>query len=169
MSTVRIRFSDLWTHGDEPGERLDLDALEQNGELGHIHGTLVMEIGGRVVPYLGFFGPDDVCFDAWVAALCTVVSALTPGSAKYTIDEGEQAQPAHRFARTEGGNLSLSIVASAISGGRADPAWQNVTCRFTDFVHAVESFVCDLRDELRGRAPSTWDRWWPEAASLGGE
>ena len=88
--TVRIAFSDLWTHGEEHGDRLTVDALERGGELGHIHGTLVIDISGKVVPRLGFFGPDDVCIDTWLVELCNAVNELSKGNGEYVFDWGEQ-------------------------------------------------------------------------------
>lgn len=167
--TVRIRFSGLWTHGEEHGERRGLHALERDGEIGHIHGTLVIEIGGRVVPYPGFFGPDDVCIDTWLVELCKAVNELSRGRGEYTFDEGEQGQPAFRFTRSNDGVMSLSIVESAIAKAAPDTDWQNVTCRFSDFLDAVKGFVRELREELRRTAPLLWERWWPPAAFLHGD
>lgn len=163
--TARIAFSGLWTHGEEHGDRLAVDALERDGELGHIHGTLVIEVAGRSVPYLGFFGPDDVCIDTWLVELCSAVNELSKGDGEYVFDEGEQGQPAFKFAR-DGERLLVSIVQSVITGVGPDPDFQNVECRFPEFVSAVDSFIGSLREELRRTAPLLWERWWPAAATL---
>lgn len=162
--TVRIECSGLWTHGgDNLDERAPLSALEQDGEIGHIHGRLTIAIAGRVVPSLGHFGPDDVCLDTWVVELCNVVNGLARSGDEYTFDEGEQGQPAFRFTRI-GSELAFSIVDSLLSGGSGQADWQNVKCLFEDFRTAVLGFLDDLRAELRRQAPGLWERWWPSDA-----
>jgi hypothetical protein len=55
-------------------------------------------IDGRLVPRLGYFGPDDVYFNVWVRALAKAARALTTADpASYAYEEGEQGQPAPRF------------------------------------------------------------------------
>lgn len=161
---VRIAASDLWTHGEPPEERAPLSDLEADGELGHIHGLLTIELAGRAVPHLGFFGPDDVCLDTWVVELCNAVNRLAIAPSEYTFDEGEQGQPAFRFVRV-GDELAVSIVESSFSGGRADPDWQAVTCRYADFRAALVDFLGALRDDLRlATLPGIAERWWPPEA-----
>lgn len=91
------------------------------------------------------------------------MNRLAAAGGEYTFDEGEQGQPAFRFARV-GELLSLSIVDSDLSGGRGDPAWQNVTCPYADFRLAVVQFLDTLRADLRATAPGIVERWWPRAA-----
>jgi hypothetical protein len=157
MSVVRISFSNLWTHADEPGERAPLASLERDGELGHIHGLLMIEIAGRSVPHLGYFGPDDVCFDTWVVELCNAVNALARSPAEYTFDEGEQGQPAFKSER-RGSDVVFSIVAGI--GGGADAEWQDVRFAYEELRAAVVGFLDELRKQ---QVP---DRWWPKEAAL---
>lgn len=167
MSVVRISFSNLWTHADEPGERAPLSELERDGEIGHIHGLLTIEIAGRSVPQLGFFGPDDVCFDTWVVELCNVVNTLAHSPAEYTFDEGEQGQPAFKFER-QGPEVAFSIVESSFSGtgGDADAEWQDVRFSYEEFRAVVVVFLDELRKQLRAQVPVEADRWWPKEAVL---
>ena len=163
MTTVRITCSNLWTHAAS-GERAPLAALEQSGEFGHIHGLLTIEIGGRRVPHLGFFGPDDACLNTWLVELRNVVNAIAEPSGEYIFDEGEQGQPAFEFSRI-GDEVSLSIVESSLSDGAADAEWQDVRCSYEDFRAAVLRFEEELRNELRRQAPEQWERWWPRESS----
>ncbi len=63
-SLIYIQFDNLaamgWVGYDS--ERLPLHMLDPDC---CIHGYLRIEIGGRLVPHMGFFGPDDVCFSNW--------------------------------------------------------------------------------------------------------
>jgi hypothetical protein len=164
--TVRISFSELWTHvGDERGS---LTSLEHDGELGHIHGRLQIVVDGRVIPQLGFFDEADVCFNAWLVELCTIVHALAHDDASYTFDEGEQGQPAFLFER-RGREVFFSITASEIGDGAANPEWQRVSFDYEDFRAEVERFIDALRAELRIRIPTLVERWWPKGATIVGE
>ena len=164
MTTVRMECSGLWTQGADD-ERAPVSFLEQAEEIGHIHGRLTIEIAGKQVPSLGYFGPDDVCLDTWLVELCNVVNRLARSGDEYTFDEGEQGQPAFRFTRL-GSELVLSIVDSALSGRSGNPDWQNVTCLFEDFRAAVIGLLDALRAELRRQAPTTWEQWWPTDAVI---
>lgn len=76
--TIRLSFRDLWTYGEDTATRLPLRSL--GGGYGHIHGRLDFEVGGRLLPHLGYFGPDDVCFGEWLRELQTALpnSRQTP-------------------------------------------------------------------------------------------
>jgi hypothetical protein len=165
MSTVHISCSNLWTHAEDPHERAPLSALERDGAIGHIHGLLTIEIAGRPVPHLGYWGPDDVCLDAWVVELCRAVHALDHGPREHVFDEGEQGQPAFKFER-QGPDVIFSIVESSLSGGSADSEWQGVRFSYGEFRAAVVAFLEQLRSQLRAQAPLEEDRWWPKDASL---
>jgi hypothetical protein len=91
----------------------------------HVHGGLRLEIGGRLVPYLGYWGPDDVCFGEWVNELWLAAKALRDPGGRHVYDEGEQGQPAFVFER-EGDRGFFSIAASEISEEEAHPDWQHV-------------------------------------------
>jgi hypothetical protein len=166
MSSVRISAANLYTYGVSASGATEREPLSQLGDrenAGHIHGRLVIDVNGRPIPHLGFFGPDDVCLDTWVVELCKVVNALGEGRGEYTFDEGEQGQPAFRFARFEH-EIVISIIESTLSDGGADPEWQSVRCSYQDFRAAVVRFLDELRDELRKQAPENGARWWPNEA-----
>jgi hypothetical protein len=77
--SFEIAFSDLWTYEiGESGDlrtRLPLSRLSERG--GHIHGLLQIKIGGKILPYLGYFGTDDVCFNEWVFELKSAPNNLS--------------------------------------------------------------------------------------------
>ena len=168
MSAVRISVANLWTYrvaDTDASEREPLSRLGGRRNAGHIHGTLVIEIAGRAVPHLGFFGPDDVCLNTWLVELCKMVDGLAGPVREYTFDEGEQGQPAFKFARVED-EVAFSINESVLGEGAADPEWQGVRFPYRDFHAAVLSFLDELRSELRQQAPNAWERWWPREAHL---
>jgi hypothetical protein len=137
----------------------------EDWEWHHIHATLAITINGRELPSLGFFGPDDVCLDNWVPVLTEVVAALSASpEGEYTFDEGEQGQPAFRWVR-DGAVARVSIVASASSGGQADPEWQHVPFAFHELREQVARFLDDLRSEIERQAPTMAAAWWQRAAS----
>ena len=166
MASVRISIADLWTYGvtDAGGtEREPLTRLGKRRNCGHIHGKLILEIAGRVVPYLGSSGPDDVCLNTWVVELCMIANALSAADGAYTFDEGEQGQPALAFARV-GDEVTFSIIESVLSDGAADAAWQGVRFPYRDLRAAVLLPLGVLRSELHRQIPDEWEPWWsPEA------
>jgi hypothetical protein len=159
MSRFEIRFSELWTYEcSNSSERLLLARLSDRG--GHVHGRLEITVNGVLLPYLGYFGPDDVCFNEWVFQLHSALSTLRSGThSSHTYDEGEQGQPAFLFER-EADVLFVSIVASELSDGEAHPDWQRVACSFTDFEHNVARFLTDFRQHLCSVAPEFAAEWW---------
>jgi len=135
-SSVRIWFENLAAAGHE--EPLPLSSLTTEQ---HVHGGLKIEIGGRLVPHLGFFGPDDVCFDTWVEELTRLVEKLLHcPEFTHVFDEGEQGQPAFVFDRS-GDKILFSIRESGFSGGKADPEWQEIEFTAADFLTAYQGFV----------------------------
>jgi hypothetical protein len=167
VSRVRIAVANLWTYrvADTGGtEREPVSRLGERRNAGHVHGTLTIDIAGRAVPHLGF-GPDDVCLNTWLVELCNVVNALAGAVGEYTFDEGEEGQPAFKFARV-GDEIVFSINKSALADGAADPEWQDVRFSYPDFRAAVLLFIDDLRAELRQQAPKAWERWWPRGARV---
>lgn len=99
-------------------DKLPLVSLSAND---HIHGGLRIEIGGRLVPHLGFFDQDDACFMWWLRELQGVTDAFAASdTATYLYDEGEQGQPCFLFQR-RGDQSFLSIVDSRISMARLIP------------------------------------------------
>jgi hypothetical protein len=59
VMSVKIFFENLAVAGSE--DRLPLSSLDLD-ENSHIHGGLRFQIANRLVPHLGYFGPDDVSF-----------------------------------------------------------------------------------------------------------
>lgn len=157
--SAAISYSKLFTYSaEDPCERVPIDNL-MGGE-NHVHGHLQIEIDGRALPHMGFFGPDDVCFNAWVQELSHVLRELGGGVAStYTFDEGEQGQPAFQFRRAED-RLFISIVDSPLSDAAGDSEFQNLSCAWSEFVAAVSSFFGSFRAELLERCPSAADAWW---------
>src|SRR5260370_23174940 len=113
--TVRIWHENLSTiRGD--GTRLPLSHLK-GGD--HLHGGLRIELGGGLVPDLGHFGPDDVCFNTWLPELRAVLQifrASSPG--RHIFDEGEQGQPAFVFERSD--DLAYFSISAGAGGGKAN-------------------------------------------------
>lgn len=163
MSSFEIRFSQLWTYeSGDSSERLPLTRLSDRG--GHVHGRLEIEVNGASLPYLGYFGPDDVCFNEWVFQLHSALGQLRSGQrTSHTYDEGEQGQPAFLFER-DASSLFISIVDSALSDGAAHPDWQRISCSFTDFEYSATAFLTDFRQHLRTVAPEFAAEWWSRVA-----
>jgi hypothetical protein len=154
-----ISFGELWTYAaEQSGQRLPVSELPADG-WGHIHGRLEILVNGRVLPGLGFFGPTDVCFNEWLRELLAAAATLkSADSCEYIYDEGEQGQPAYLFAR-RGAALLVSVVDSEISGGQADPDWQNEECDFTEFANEVARFESSFREQLLSQAPAGGAAW----------
>src|SRR5262245_41071001 len=98
--SVSITFGDLWAYaGELSDERVSLSELAADGRT-HIDVRLELSINGRLLPYLGFFGPDDVCFNTWLCELRTAARRLSQSDhSEHVFDEGEQGQPAFKFER----------------------------------------------------------------------
>ena len=118
-----------------------------------------------MLPSLGFFEPDDVCFNTWVHELAVVSRAVTTSDpAAYVFDEGEQGQPAFHFERT-GGEVFVSVRTSSISDGPGDPTWDRVPCALEDLVAAVSRFMIQFRESLITQAGSERaELWWRQFA-----
>jgi hypothetical protein len=173
-SSVQIEARELWldeyrTEEDEddavrtPVEaaRLPADPAELADLNLHVHGRLRIEIDGRELPHLGFFGPDDVCLYTWVPELARIRSALAGGDARYVFDEGEQGQPAFVFERV-GETVYVSIEDSRIaelSGGHGDAEWQRVPCIAADLFEAIDRFFVALRAQMLAAGPYG-AHWW---------
>jgi hypothetical protein len=159
MSSFEVEFRDLWTYdGGNTQTRLPLSQLSDTG--GHIHGLLNIKVNGQELPYLGYFGRDDVCFNEWVSELKSALEELkrAPHSS-YTYDEGEQGQPAFLFER-DAGTAFVSVVASQLSDGANDPGWQRIQFSFSDFERSVEQFLVRLRKHIASESAQYGDKWW---------
>ena len=156
--TISIAFRSIYVSGTN-GERCSLNALDDD-EYSHIHGELRIEVAGRRLPHMGFFGPEDVCFNIWTRELTAAVKVLRPEDpSTYTFDEGEQGQPAFQFRREEQ-VIFVSIVDSVIGDGIADETWQRVPCTLRDFEFAVSTFLVNLRGSIENGDPNEAAQNW---------
>ncbi|MDB6132950.1 MAG: hypothetical protein JWM59_1193 [Verrucomicrobiales bacterium] len=141
----------------------DCDQLSSLTLDDHVHGGLRLEIGGRLVPHLGFFGPDDVCFGTWLAELGHVAKAFRAGTeGRHLFDEGEQGQPAFLFERHHD-SAFLSIVGS-MYGGEPDPDWQRAPFSPHEFLREQDRFRESFHAFLQAEAPHVADLWMREHA-----
>ena len=163
MSTASIAFRSLYTYtAQDTGKRLPVSVLASG--TGHVHGELIISLGGRPLPQLGYTGADDVCLNSWLQELLAAEDALSAtDEATYVFDEGEQGQPAFEFTR-EGELLFASVIASPISGARADPSYQRVCCLWADFAAASARFKDELRRVVEEEAGPYGKVWWLENA-----
>lgn len=152
-SSIRIWFENLLASRHD-----GLHALNSLVEEDHIHGGLRIEIGGRLVPCLGYFGADDVCLDVWVGELSAAAKALESTNGKHSFDEGEQGQPAFVFER-EGELAHFSIADSMISDGVGLPDWQRVPFQPDEFITAYESFRRALWRDIETKSVAEGLAW----------
>jgi hypothetical protein len=137
-------------------DRLPLSQLNPDE---HIHGGLRIEIGGRLVPSLGYFGPDDVCFDTWLEELWLAAQALESSEhGRHVFDECEQGQPAFVFER-DGDRGFFSIAPSGISGVEGDPDWQRVEFSTAEFLAEHARFRESFFATIRAAAPVAAELW----------
>lgn len=136
-------------------DRRPLSALAADS---HVHGGLRLEFAGRLVPYLGYWGPDDVCFGQWIGELVQAVAAMSQPGGRHVFDEGEQGQPAFVFER-DGERGFFSIAASELSGAGGDPDWQRVEFSPAEFMAAVDGLWASFAAELRAASPGAAEAW----------
>jgi hypothetical protein len=137
-------------------ERLPLSALAPDE---HIHGGLRLQFGARFVPYLGYFGPDDACFNTWLKEWWFATRAFESATdTRYVFDEGEQGQPAYVFERA-GDRAYFSIVDAEFSGGKADPDWQCIEFSPHEFSSEHDRFRESFFAAVRAAAPYVADQW----------
>lgn len=156
QTTVRIWHENLAV--SEVGED-DPRPLASLGPDDHLHGGLRLEIAGRLVPCLGFFGPDDVCIGDWLEELAHASLALSAPGGRHVFDEGEQGQPAFVFER-EADRAYFSIARSEITDTDGPAGWQRIEFRPEDFVTAHREFLARLLEYLRQVGPEAeaWAR-----------
>jgi hypothetical protein len=165
VTTVSIEFRSLYTYATpETNVRLPLSDLPIGAH--HVHGELAIRFGDKPLPYLGYLGSDDVCFNTWLQELMSVHDALCERDySTYVFDEGEQGQPAFEFIR-ESELLFISIIDSTLSDEAADPAYQRVCCLWNDFVGALKSFQVSLRSAIELEAGNYAKVWWCRNARI---
>jgi hypothetical protein len=145
---------------DDPQVRLGTEMLPADGGE-HIHGLLRVVVNGRDLPYLGYFGPDDVCIGQWAHEFSQMTLKLSETQqGRYVFDEGEQGQPAFEFRR-DGSRAFVSIIASQFdSDAKGDPEWQDVCCDFDELLSSMRNFLAGLRSRLNLSAPDAASAWW---------
>ncbi|NJL56741.1 hypothetical protein HC928_17495 [bacterium] len=147
-TTVKIEFAKLQDKAGNYGNPYS-----------HIHGYLNVEIGGRSVPHLGYWGPDDVCFNDWIEVLSKIRRAVQKGLPSYKFDEFEQGQPAFLFEVKPGSQIALSIIQSESGEGEDDPEWQQVVFSYADFKAAFLAFKLNFLAEISSIAPEQLAYW----------
>ena len=152
QQSVRLWFENLAAM--DVNDRLPLSRLEATS---HLHGGLRLELAGRLVPCMGYWGPDDVCFAQWLGELRGVATAFSSGDTKYVFDECEQGQPAFVFERVcELGYFSL---ADSMADGEAAPDWQRVEFQALDLVSAIHEFEAEFNAHIRRECSVNADAW----------
>lgn len=154
MPTVRMWHENL-TVMLSSNDLLPLSRLMPDS---HVHGGLRLEITGRLVPYMGYWGPDDVCFGQWLEELAHAAAALDHDGGYHVFDEGEQGQPAFVFERFNGLGY-FTIGPSDISGAGGDPAWEKVAFSPAEFISAFAQLRSDFMAEILRRAPMHGAQW----------
>lgn len=167
MSTAEISFENLLVCGyeddsdDAASARLPMSRLGLD-ENACIHGTIRLLIGGRRVPHLGFFGPDDVCLWEWLRHFHKVESAFrAEPNARVVVDAADQSEPAFVWER-EGETGFLTIAACEWSGGVADLDWQRSPFLTSDFLSAHTKFRLEAREFIVREAPHCALEWWDD-------
>jgi hypothetical protein len=152
--TLKISFADLAVV--RQNQRLPLDQLTLDD---HVHGELRIEVAGRCLPHLGYFGGNDVCMADWLAELAGVRDAFTSSeSGRYVFDEGEQGQPAFVFERI-GDQAYVTIADAEYSGGVADPAWQHVEFSAAALISEEARFRQTFAAHLTAAVPAVGSQW----------
>ena len=159
---VKITFANLVVLGEAD----DPAPLSELHEDDHIHGRLSIEIGDRIVPYMGYWNSDDVCFNSWLAELDALtglfdVNAIT----EYIYDEQEQGQPAFLFEKSDD-IVFFSIIASCTSGHGGDAAWQQVAFAYTDFQEQYQRMRADFFALVQSTAPIHGSLWLKQLTEI---
>jgi hypothetical protein len=147
MEVIRISIGEYHTvEYSEPNE--------------HIHGHLNIEIGGRRLPYLGYWGPHDVCFNDWFEELSSIIEQFeNSGDTVYCFEEGEQGQPVFEFKYDGENVVSVSIVESQLSGHPGDPDWQNIEVSFSEFKNEIKKASIQLLNAIESTTPALLKEW----------
>jgi hypothetical protein len=95
----------------------------------------------------------------WAYELAAAAAELvSTDPSEYVYDEGEQGQPAFRFARV-GQSVLVSVIASELSGAAGYPDWQEVPCLLSDFLSSVRTFLDTFEAMVRSAAPVGGPKW----------
>ena len=149
-NSIKIHFRDLADVSPADGQ-----------EYIHIHGLLEIEIDGEVVPYLGYEGDNDVCFNDWIENLLEIKHTVESHLADHVlVDECEQGQPAFRFDLEQDGQvIRLSIIESECEEGFDDPDWDGIPFSYQAFDLALTNFRDHFMEWIRQRAPEAYVHW----------
>ena len=166
MSSVHLSFENLLVSGYEEecvesnsSGRLPRLGLDENA---CVHGTIRLEIAGRLVPNMGFFGMDDVCLWEWLRYLSDVENAFRAGEhASAVVGGAEQGQPCYVWER-DGNSGFLTVADSPHSGGVAHEEWQKIPFHVTDFFAAHAEFRANARAFIVREAPHCGLEWWDD-------
>lgn len=164
-TTFEIRYADLFAPAPAhlPKARWPLDRLTYDDN--HIHGLLEITIAGRALPSMSYFEDGEVCINEWVDVLLAARRDLSVADvASYVYDDAEQGQPGYRFDRKVD-TLNVSVIEGVRGGGRADPSFQRVACRWADFVREVDAFLTGLHASVLSAAPVEGTAWWAERSA----
>jgi len=159
-SSFEISFAGLWTLGTGSGGRSERESLAELAGAGeHVQGVLEILVQGRPLPALGFFGPDDVCFNESARELSHLRTAITGdgAAATHVYNEGEQGQPSYHFGNV-GDEVTVSV-RDGLGGGQADPEWDGVACRLTDAADAIAAFLQGLETSVVSAAGQRGEEW----------
>lgn len=125
----------------------------------HIHAYMRITIQGRALPYMGYFGEEDVCFNAWISVLVAMYGAMQPaGDGLYEFDEVEQGQPSYIFRR-DGDSVLVSIVESKYSHAPGDSEWQDIPFSLQDLQDTLHQFRDDFLADIKKLAPGVYEKW----------
>lgn len=146
-TSVKIEFSKLQ------------NKTYQGDSYAHIHGHLNFEIGGRSVLAMGYFGPNDVCFNTWIVVFVGIIKAVKERRESYKFDEYEQGQSAFLFEVKSPAQVVLSIIKSESGEGYDHPDWQNIAFSYADFEATFLGFKSDFLGEISRIAPHQLKYW----------
>lgn len=156
MSSVSIAVADPWT-----GSFDEREPVRAVGD-GHVHARLTLRVAGRPLPGLGFFGPDDVCLDHWLAAFCELRETFEGrASAECVIDDHEQGSPEYRFRR-EGARVFVSVIPYGSS--QPDPGFHDVECLTADLFTEIDAALGAIEALAIREGGDAGELWWRDLA-----
>ncbi|MFS0558086.1 hypothetical protein [Brevibacillus sp. 179-C9.3 HS] len=158
--TINITISDLWTANiKNPRVRQPVSSFDMTENI-YIRVRLVVEMSGKTMPGMGYFGEDDVDIFEWLNILQMVKNELVYDKNKtFNYQVPEQGEPIYQFSR-EDKWLYSSIVASAVTGAKANPYWKRVPCLFAEFIEELDLILGKLYRLLKTESPKYADDIW---------
>ena len=125
----------------------------------HLHGYLNFEINGRSVPYMGYWGEDDVCLNDWLHIFMDLRLVMKRNQKTYLFDDCEQGQPAYLFEVISENSIQLSVVDSECGDGLGDPEWQKVPFTYVDFEAEFLKLKKEFLAKIADIAPKKLHHW----------